>query len=140
MILGALIAFMVTGLTGTLLLATWSGMGGHRRDVANPSRIPNPTVFTHVSLAVGAFVLWLFYVVLKVDAFAWITGIAIAFVIALGLRMFVRWLPHAHRGMAPTTSVGAAAADQELSVGAVAVHGVFAAVTALFVVLVLVRI
>ena len=106
MTLGALLAFMATGLTGSLLLATWSGMGGHRRNVPNPSRIPNPTVFSHVSLAVASFVLWLFYVVLQVNVFAWITGIAIAVVIALGLSMFIRWLPHAHRGTAPVVSDG----------------------------------
>ena len=132
--IGAMLALTATGLTGTFLLATWVGMGGHQRDAANPSRLPNAIVFSHASLASASFVLWLFYVVLQTSALAWTAAAVVVVVIALGVGMFFRWLPQPHHPVATPT------AEQELSVAAVAIHGVLATATAVLVVLAIVRI
>ncbi|HEX4822404.1 MAG TPA: hypothetical protein VFV00_19505 [Acidimicrobiales bacterium] len=131
---GALLVMMAAGLSGSFLLATWLGMGGHQRDRANPSRFSDVVVFGHVGFACVAFVLWLFYVVLRTSALAWTAAVVLVVVLALGLGMFVRWLPQPHHGAPYST------AEQGLSVTAVAIHGALAAATAALVVLSVIRI
>jgi len=131
--IGVLLALMATGLTGTFLLATWLGMGGHRAVSSHPGRLPNVLVFSHVSVAAVIFVLWLFYVVLHTSALALGAGALIIVVVALGLGLFRRWLVHLHDHVAPPT------AEQELPFVAVVIHGAFATATAVLVVLAIVR-
>ncbi len=132
--IAALLGFLATGLSGMVLFATWSGMGGHRRDAANPSRFPNAVVFSHVGLASASLLLWLFFVVLQTSAIAWSALALVVVVIALGVGMFLRWLPQPHQPVANPT------AEQGLSITTVAIHGVLATTTGVLVVLAVVRI
>ena len=129
--IGALLAFMATGLSGLFLLATWMGTGGHLRAASRPSRLPNTIVFAHAGLASASFVLWVLYVVLETAALAWLAGGVVVAVITLGVGMFWRWVRQPRRPPVGTATT----AEQEFPIVAVAVHGLFALATAVLVAL-----
>lgn len=128
-----LLALMATGLTGVFLLATWLGMDGHRAASSHAGRLPNALVFSHVSIAIVVFVLWVFFVVLHTSALAWSAAALVVVVVALGLGLFRRWLSQLHDEAATRT------AERELPAVAVVVHGAFATATAVLVTLAIVR-
>lgn len=129
--IGVLLALIVTGLTGMFLLATWLGARGHDGNASQSAGLPQALVFSHVSAAVIVFVAWIFFVVLHTTALAWGGAGVLVAVVTLGLALFRRWVL-LRRAPAPTRTP-----EDEMSVVAVAIHGAFATVTAVLVVLAL---
>ena len=89
----ALITWLITAVGGFILLGTWIAKGGHRRDVARPSRLPPGVVFGHFLLAAAGLVLWIIYVAADSGGVGWAAFAAVAVTALLGFTMFFRWLP-----------------------------------------------
>jgi len=126
-----LITWLITAIGGFLLLGTWIGHGGHRRDTSPPSRLPAGVVFGHFLLAAVGLVLWIVYVVADTDGLAWPAFAVIAVVALLGFTMFFRWVPQVReRG-----STNVMTAEAEFPVSIVVLHGLLAATTLILVLL-----
>jgi hypothetical protein len=83
-----------------------------------PSRLPVPVVFAHLGLAAGGLTLWVVFLIVQRQGFAWAAIGVLGAVAVLGLSMFARWIP-VHRGNpAPAAPDGAAPGGAALGVPA----------------------
>ncbi|MFC5181136.1 hypothetical protein [Actinomadura harenae] len=135
MAVAALIVWLLTALGGSTMLGLWLARGGMRAPVdAPPTRLPVPVLFGHLALAVIGLVLWIVYMVSDATALAWISLIVLLVIAALGFAMLARWLPAhraaAHGGAAPAEP---GPPEQAIPLPVVVVHGLFAVVTIILV-------
>jgi hypothetical protein len=135
----ALISWFVTLLPGLYMLTVWL----IENDVTDPgsaSKLPPPIIFTHLTLAVTGFGVWVGYLLSGRDLLAWTALCLIGLVDLLGLAMFARWIP-VYREPAVPAAVGVLPAEQvsppESSFPLVVVfgHGLLALSTAVLVLL-----
>jgi hypothetical protein len=87
--LAALITWFVAILAGLYMLAVWL----IENDRATPSRLPGPVIFSHLFLAAAGFSLWVGYLVMHRKTLAWAAVAVLVGIAALGLTMFLRWVP-----------------------------------------------
>src|SRR5258708_18002340 len=109
----ALIAWFVAILAGLYMLAVWL-IENDVKSRATPSRLPAPVIFSHLFLAATGFAVWVGYLVLHRKALAWTACAVLLGIAALGLTMFLRWIP-VYRGLdEPVRPLGPSQAVYEI--------------------------
>jgi manganese efflux pump family protein len=135
--IAALVTWLLTALGGSYLLYTWISRGGPRRP--GGSRFSPGLIFGHFALAAIGLVVWIVYIVLDADALAWIALVLLVPVALLGFTMLLRWLPTYRARSAATAGATQPPADEpaerHFPVAVVGVHGLFAVVTVVLVLL-----
>lgn len=129
MSIAALITWLITAALGFTMFRTWQARGE-----AGTTRIASRTIFGHLLLADAGLVLWVVYVIAKVTVLTWIAFVVLLVVAGAGFAMFARWLP-TYQARATAPSEGAAPVEGGFRVPVVAVHGLFAVVTLVLVLL-----
>src|SRR5260370_11312017 len=87
----ALIAWIITALGGSYLLATWLFRGGMRQRKTGATAFPALLIFGHFLLAVSGLITWIAYLLTDIHGLAWAAVIGLLLVATLGCTMFVRW-------------------------------------------------
>jgi hypothetical protein len=127
-----LITWFCAVLAGLYMLAVWLIENDVTSRGVAPSRLPVPVVFAHLGLAAGGLTLWVVFLIVQRQGFAWAAIGVLGAVAVLGLSMFARWIP-VHRGNpAPAAPDGAALgvpAEGNLPVVIVIAHGLLAVST-----------
>ncbi|HEU5421810.1 MAG TPA: hypothetical protein VFV41_29305 [Streptosporangiaceae bacterium] len=157
----ALISWLVTASGGLYLLAIWLIEYDRGYQSAAATRLPIPVISTHAFLALTGVFVWGAYLLLDADGLAWIAVGILTVVTTLGLVMASRWLKVYQSSARPARQAGRsrrarvtvpagglppgdpAAADgpppvppeRSFPVPVVILHGLFAAVTIVLVVL-----
>ena len=126
-----LVAWIVTALGGSVLLARWIGAGGVAQQRTGATRFPVGLVFGHVGLAVAGLVVWILYLATDSDALAWVAVVLLLGIALLGATMFARWSRRTRR----PAGGGEAAAEDALPPLVVYGHGLLAVTTLTLVVL-----
>jgi hypothetical protein len=88
----ALITWFAAMLAGLYMLAVWL-IENDVTSRATASRLPAPVIFTHLFLAAIGLAVWVGYLVLHRKALAWAACAVLVGIAALGLTMFLRWIP-----------------------------------------------
>jgi hypothetical protein len=141
MSVAAVITWSAAMLAGLYMLAVWL----IENDVTSrttASRLPAPVIFSHFFLAATGLATWVGYLLLHRRPLAWAACAVLVVIAALGLTMFLRWIP-VYRGPAdPVGPPGAPRAAYEIPaeghfpVVLVACHGLLALSTLVLVVLI----
>src|SRR5262249_28099218 len=126
----ALIVWFVTLLPGLYMLTVWL-IENDVSDATSASNLPSPIIFTHVTLAVTGFGVWVSYLLSDRDFLAWTALALIGLVDLLGLAMFARWIPVYREPAVPAAqsvlpAAQAAAPEGSFPVVVVFGHGVLA--------------
>ncbi|NMO03198.1 hypothetical protein HH308_18450 [Gordonia sp. TBRC 11910] len=133
--IAALITLVCTALTGLVVLSAWLTRGDVRRARSRTGRhrrLPPTLVFSHVTLAIATATAWLVHVITDYRGSAPAGLVLLVMTAALGITMFVRWIPTYRQSTGLGTGPGAAHRAPEsknLPIAAVAAHGVFAVAT-----------
>jgi hypothetical protein len=137
----ALITWFVAILAGLYMLAVWLIENDITSRVA-PSRLPAPVIFSHLFLAATGFTLWVGYLIMHRKTLAWAAVAVLLGIAALGLTMFLRWIPVYYGSpdspRPPASSlaaVGDAPAEGHFPVILVYCHGLLAVTTLILVLL-----
>jgi hypothetical protein len=127
-------------LAGLYMLTVWLIENDVTGRDAPPSQLPVPVIFSHLSLAIAGFGVWVAYLVLDRDYLAWAAFALLAMIILLGLTMFARWIP-VYQDPAPLSTpqlpagMPAIPAEGNFPIAVVAMHGLLAGVTVVLVLL-----
>jgi hypothetical protein len=118
----ALITWVLAALAGVYLLMCSLANGGLRRQPTKVTRFPATLTLSHLLLGMAGLVVWVVFLITKQTLYAWTAFGSLVIVALLGFVMLTRWL------------VGqggrhARAAEQEVPIGAVVVHGGVAIMT-----------
>jgi len=129
----ALITWFAAILAGLYMLAVWL----IEKDQATPSRLPAPVIVSHVVLAAVGFAIWVAFPVTHRKTLAWAAAGLLLAIAALGLTMFLRWIP-VYRGPDQRAGTSGGAAHQipdegHFPVILVACHGLLAVITLILV-------
>jgi hypothetical protein len=123
--MAALVTWMLTAAWGLYLLSRWLPGGGLR---GLWRLMPGRLLYGHVLLASLGLLAWVWYVLSKSDVSSWLSLAALMVVATLGYVRFVQWLPrygqHSQR-----QAVSGSPAARDFPYGAVLLHGMWAAVT-----------
>ncbi|MFF8601377.1 hypothetical protein ACF065_22875 [Streptomyces sp. NPDC015232] len=140
--IAALIAWLLTAVSGFSMLGTWIARGGLRQKGAGASRLPAPVIFGHFALAALGLLVWIAYLAVDRDALAWTAFGLLLPVALLGFTMLARWIPvHRARNTAEAARAGAAGdggdgpAERHFPLAVVLGHGLLAVATLLLVLL-----
>jgi hypothetical protein len=144
----ALVAWPATASGGLYLLAVWLIEYDRGYQSATATRLPIPVIGGHATLALIGVIVWGAYLLVGADSLAWAAAAILAGVTALGLVMAARWLGVYQSTARPTrrarVSVPPGAApppsaavppERNFPVPVVLLHGIFAAVTIVLVLL-----
>lgn len=136
----ALITWFAAILAGLYMLAVWL-IENDVTSRATASRLPAVVVFSHLFLAATGFIVWVAYLALHRMALAWAACAVLAGIAALGLTMFLRWIP-VYRGEADPADPARASraayevpAEGHFPVILVLCHGLLAVTTLILVLL-----
>jgi manganese efflux pump family protein len=124
----ALITWLIAAAFGAVMFRAWRARGEQ-----GTTRIPANVIFGHFLLAGTGLVVWIIYVIADVEALTWVALILLLLVAVLGFTMFARWLP-SYQARA-NASGGDAPVEGGFNVSVVALHGLFAVVTLVLVLL-----
>jgi hypothetical protein len=131
----ALITWFAAILAGLYMLAVWL----IEKDQATPSRLPTPVIVSHVVLAATGFAIWVAYLVTHRTTLAWAAAGLLLAIAALGLTMFLRWIPVYRGSDQPAGTSGGTVydtpAEGHFPVILVACHGLLAVTTLILVLL-----
>lgn len=146
----ALVIWITTAGFGLYLLAIWLIEYDKDFHAVAATRLPPPVLATHVLLACGGLLVWIFYLVYDQDQLAWLAVAALVVAETLGMVMAVRWLgvyrasrsravlarAGRHGGVAVMERPGPAAPpERSFPLPVVIAHGTFAAITLTLIVL-----
>jgi hypothetical protein len=144
----ALVAWLATASGGLYLLAVWLIEYDRGYQSAAATRLPIPVIGGHAVLALIGVIVWGAYLFINADGLAWTAAAILAGVTALGLVMAARWLGVYQRTARPARRArvgvppGAAPPqgatvppERNFPVPVVLLHGIFAAVTIVLVLL-----
>ena len=127
----ALITWFLTALLGLYMFTIWLIEDDGRQDGTGYRRLRAPVVFSHVGLAVVALVIWLLHLYIDLGRLDWVPIGLLVIVAVLGVTMFTRWVP-VHR-LANEQALQALPPERNFPVTVVALHGIFAVVTVVLV-------
>jgi len=138
--LAALITWFVAALAGLYMFTVWLIENDVTGRDTQPSQLPVPVVFAHLSLAITGFGVWVAYLALDREILAWAAFGLLALIVLLGLTMFARWIPVYQGPATPSTQQAAGAAlavpaEGNFPLAVVTVHGLLAAATLVLVLL-----
>jgi hypothetical protein len=152
----ALIAWIITALGGSYLLATWLIRGGMRQRKTGATSFPASLILGHFLLAASGLAAWTVYVFTEMRILAWAASADLLLVATLGFTMFFRWggepvqagtapLPNAARTAGTARKAGTAVttarrqaerpAESHFPIAVVAGHGALAVSTFIVVLL-----
>jgi len=149
MALVALVAWLCTVSIGLYLLAIWLIEYDREFQSAAATRLPVPVIGTHALLAFGGLAVWALYLITDAQKLAWVAAATLGVVVTLGLMMAARWIG-VRRAHDPPQAVAVLVGGRPGSDGSrvvpvpperhfpapvVLVHGIFAGVTILLVLL-----
>lgn len=127
MSLAAVILWAFTAAVGVALLGAWLSRGGVQRDPrgrhGKHRRLPRWPIPAHALLAAVGLALWIAHLLSGRAVLAWVALGIVAGVVALGVTMFVRWLPIYRADLAQP---GRTTPGEPFPVAVVALHGVLA--------------
>ena len=143
MAIAALLTWLVTAILGFTMLGMWLRGGGIRAASAQSgeaavstspggagatvtTRFPTGVVLGHFAIAAVGLLIWIWYLVSDIAALAWVAFVVLVGVAILGEVLFLRWFRNR----------GSVTVESHLPKPVVYVHGVFAVVTAVLVLLV----
>ncbi len=118
----ALVAWVLSAIGGLYLLRMSLAHGGLRRQATKVTRFPAALTLGHLLLGVAGLVVWVLYLTTTDIVYAWTAFGSLVVVALLGFAMLTRWL--VGRG-----GRHARAADQDVPMAAIAVHGGVAIMT-----------
>ncbi|HEY2552747.1 MAG TPA: hypothetical protein VGI64_19435 [Streptosporangiaceae bacterium] len=141
----ALITWVITLSGGLFMLAIWLIEYDREFQRTAATRLPIPVLSTHALLAVGGLVVWGLFAVTDIGAVARVAAVVLLGVALTGLFMAARWIG-VYRSFAAGRTARAAGAgllvaerpvppERHFPVTVVVIHGVFAVVTLLLVLL-----
>ncbi len=134
----ALLLWIVTAGFGFFLFGTWLARGGVTQRSGDsrmtfslpPPYFPAPLVFIHWLLAAAGLLVWVVYLVIDVDALAWIAFVSLLPVALIGFSMFSRWVGSRRaRVVAMQAGVNRGPAESHLPSAVVFCHGLFGSTT-----------
>ncbi len=135
MSIAALITWVITAGLGSYMVATWRKHGGLRGD-PKTTHLPPARVFAHLGLAVAGLVVWIVYLATGGALWAWIAVADLILVALLGGVMVRRWTIDGRLAMSGDVSAPLGdLAEQHIARPPVVVHGIFAAITVVLVIL-----
>ena len=126
-----LIAWLLTALSGGYLLAGWLRHGGMRRARTRSAGLPPAVILSHFGFAISGLVVWAAYLVTGAAPVAWAAAGLLLPVTGLGMATLLLAIPDsppAASGLTPRRAGGP-------PVLMITVHGIFAIVTLLLVLL-----
>ncbi len=129
MMLTALIVLLCTAVTGAVTVGAWMTNAHVRRAKTGPGRhrrMPPQLVFGHMVLGVAAVTAWVSFLIIDRAYAGWISIAFMVVAAGLGIAMFLRWIPSYRPGAGSLRVAGATSAEQNLPIGVVLSHGVFA--------------
>ncbi|MEP7024186.1 MAG: hypothetical protein ABJB47_10370 [Actinomycetota bacterium] len=151
----ALTAWLLTAALGLYMFTIWLIEDDGSQDGPGYRRLRAPVVFSHVGLAVTGLVIWLLHLYIDLGRLVWVPVAILVAVAILGVTMFTRWVP-VHRlanaqdraesalrvtsggQLKPAVPVVPAVVlppERNFPVTVVALHGVFAVITVILVVI-----
>ena len=135
MSIAALITWVITAGLGSYMVATWRKHGGLRSG-SPTTHLPPARVFTHLGLAVVGLLVWIIFVVTHVALWAWVAVADLVVVAALGAILVRRWIVDGRQAMSGGSSASLPElAEQHISRAPVVLHGTFASITFVLVIL-----
>lgn len=151
----ALIAWIATAVAGVYLLAIWLIEYDPGFRLAAGTRLPIPVMGGHILFAVAGLVSWVIYLITDKPLYRWAAVGALALIAVFGFTMAVRWLEvYRARPIKDPLATGppgsftgptrpaelAVPPERHLPVSGVIVHGIFAIITIVLVVLTVMRV
>jgi hypothetical protein len=126
----ALIAWLLTALSGFYMLGTWIARGGLKQQ-GGTSRLPAPVIFGHFALAAIGLLVWIVYLAIGHNALAWTAFGLLLPVALLGFTMLARWIPvyRARSAVSAGAPAGDMPAERHFPIAVVLGHGLLAVVT-----------
>jgi hypothetical protein len=134
--IAALIAWVITVGFGSFMLARWVRHGGLRRAGGGSTHFAPARVFSHFLLALGGLIVWIAYLATSNAVLAWIAFADLVLVGLLGGLLVRRWAKDgraAAGGRSPAVDVDLA--EQHIPRAPVVLHGTFASITFILVLL-----
>ena len=129
-----LIFWLLTAVGGFYMFGVTT-RSGNTRSGATESNLPSVVVFSHMALALAGLAVWGWYMNAEDAAIAWGALATLLVVAALGTFMFVRWQKDRRGTEAEVARRREVLAEQQIPSPVVHMHGAFAAVTILLVLL-----
>jgi hypothetical protein len=135
--LAALATWLLAALVGGYLLWTWLVNGGWRLGRGERrSRFAPSLIFGHAGLAASGLAVWIAFLFVDLPSLAWVAFAILVAVATLGAAMFGLWLRAGHgRSRGRHAYAPRHAAEDHFPPPAVLAHGVFAASSAVLVLL-----
>lgn len=135
MSIAALITWVITAALGTYMVATWRKHGGLRSG-SPATHLPPVRVFTHLGLAVVGLLVWIVFVMTGMTVWAWVAVADLVLVALLGAILVRRWIIDGRQAMSGAASASSVElAEQHIARAPVVLHGVFASITVILVLL-----
>ena len=138
MSVAATIFWVLTAGVGTFMVIIWRRHGGLSGNSAS-THFPPSRVFSHLGMAIGGLAVWLVFLTTSASAWAWIALAAAALAAVLGVLLVRRWAADGRLVMSGSDASAGGLAEQHIQRLPVVLHGTFAGVTLLLVLLVALR-
>jgi hypothetical protein len=129
----ALVTWLITVLTGAVLFNAWLAAGGMEQARQGGRRVRPWLILSHIGLATIGLLIWVVYVMIDDQGLNWLAFIVLLPTALLGLWMFSIWLLRRRAESAGAAAVGDSPPEQRFPVPLVVVHGLFAIVTVILV-------
>ena len=134
----ATIFWILTAGVGTFMVTIWRRHGGLSGD-PGATHFRAPLVFSHLGIAVAGLIVWVVFVTTSAPAWAWVACVAVVVAAVLGGLLLRRWATDGRLVMSRSDASAGALAEQHIPRLPVVLHGVFAGVTLVLVLLVAFR-
>jgi hypothetical protein len=138
MSVAATIFWVLTAGVGTYMVTIWRRHGGLSGDSAS-THFPPARVFGHLGLALAGLVVWVAFLATSASGWAWIALAAAALAAVLGVLLVRRWAADGRLVMSGSDAAAGGLAEQHIQRLPVVLHGTFAGVTLVLVLLVALR-
>ena len=138
MSVAATIFWVLTAGVGTFMVTIWRRHGGLSGNSAATHFRP-AQVFSHLGLAVAGLVVWVVFLMTSAPGWAWIALAAAVLAAVLGGLLVRRWAADGRLVMSGSDASAGGLAEQHIQRLPVVLHGTFAVVTLLLVLLVALR-
>lgn len=134
----ATIFWILTAGVGTFMVTIWRRHGGLSGNPAATHFLPS-RVFSHLGIAVAGLVVWVVFLTPSVSGWAWVACAAVVVAAVLGGLLMRRWAADGRLVMSGRDASAGALAEQHIPRLPVVLHGAFAGVTLVLVLLVALR-
>lgn len=138
MSVAATIFWVLTAGVGTYMVTVWRRHGGLSGSSAS-THFPPARVFSHLGLAVAGLIVWVIFLTTSASVWAWVAFAAAAVAAVLGGLLVRRWAADGRLAMSGSDSAAAGLAEQHIPRLPVVLHGTFASLTLVVVLLVALR-